>query len=226
MHRSLRFAASFIATPFALLLAGTVGTADSTRCNGPTPASEPKTLLNGLGVSAVHYDLTTSVRLASGMGGVAQHRAIIAFCRWPAFSLGVTRGVGTGMPFSTGRPLELARQDPLRASVTLSGLELQWRLARIEAIHPLFGVAFGRIGATWRYSLASPPPNVTRPSIDPRSSASWAAAAAGAEFNLFKYVRLDLMGGVRIMNSLATPGLAPRPLQGPFVSSTLALGKF
>jgi hypothetical protein len=226
MRRSLRFAISLLLSPISLVAASVVTNADSTRCNSAASSSEPKTLLKGLGIAGAHYDLTAAVRLASGMGGIAQHRAMLSFCRWDTFSIGLTSGASGGLPFSTGEPIDAARRDPHRASVGLHGAELQWRFARLEAVHPLVSVSAGRMTATWHYSLATPPLGITRPSTDPRSSATYVATAFGGELNLFKYVRADIMGGVRAMSSLRTPGLAARPLQGPFLSSSLAFGKF
>jgi len=224
MRRSLRLAVSLLLSPAPLLAASVITAADSSRCRSSSSTSEPKTLLHGL--AGAHYDVTAAVRLASGMGGVAQQRFMFSFCRWESFSIGLTNGMAGGLAFNTGEPLDAARRDPHRANVGLLGTELQWRLTRLEAIHPLVSVSAGRVSATWHYSLATPPLGVSRPGADPRSSAAYGAVAFGSELNLFKYVRADVMGGVRVMSTLRTPGLAARPIQGPFVGSSFAFGKF
>jgi hypothetical protein len=226
MMRSLRFAMGLLATPLAVLSAGTTVAADSTHCAGPTDSQQPRTLFENMAIDGVHFDASTSLRLVDDMGSVSQNRLMISFCRLSGYSFGLAWGPGGGLTFTTGEPLDVARADPHRAAIALVGFEIQKRFAATRVIHPLLSVGAGSMVAGWQYAYGTPPAGSTRPNVDFRSSTAYGAVGAGFELNLFKYARADLMTGARFTGPLSTPGLAARPLQGPFVSGSIGIGKF
>jgi len=214
--------------PITVLSASVSTPSDSAaRCSRPVTPGESPTVVDELGVRSAHYDLGGSVRLASGMGGVRSQRLMVGLCRWGALSFGLSHGTGQGIEFVTNESIAAAHADPHRAAIDLFALELQGDLDAQSAIHPIVSVSVGHMSSGWQYSYASPPAGSTRPASALLNSATaYGSAAIGAQFNLFSVLRADVLGGATFMGAVSTPGIASHPLQGPFVSVTIGIGKF